>query len=342
MRQIHKLLLFLLACGAVASCGGSGEQMRLTGSGASFPYPIYSTWFKTYSRAADGVIIDYQAKGSGAGIRDFINRTVDFAGSDAAMTDEEMAEVDGGVVLLPITAGEIVVAYNLPDIATPLRLPRAVYPDIFLARITRWDDPAIAAANPGINLPDLPITVVRRADSSGTTYVFSKHLAAISASWRDGPGVGKTVVWADTDKIVAAPKNDGVTATIKQTPGAIGYIEHGYAKFADVPMAALENRQGVFVVPGSGGGRAALQSAELPDDMRVWVTDPDTADAYPIVTYTWLLVRREHGDSGKAQALVDLLEYCLTEGQQIAEDMGYVPLPAHVVARARAALAAIR
>ncbi len=338
----YRNFLFLLACCAVVSCGGSGEQVRLTGSGASFPYPIYSTWFKQYSRASDGVIIDYQAKGSGAGIRDFINRTVDFAGSDAAMTDEEIAEVDGGVILLPITAGEIVVAYNLPGVSASLRLPRTVYPDIFLARITRWDDPAIAAANPGIDLPDLPITVVRRADSSGTTYVFSKHLGAISEAWLDGPGVGKTVAWPDTDKIVAAPKNDGVTATIMQTPGAIGYIEHGYAKFADVPMAELENREGAFVAPGSGGGRAALQSAEIPKDMRVWVTDPPTADAYPIVTYTWLLVRREHDDSGKAQALVDLLEYCLTEGQQIAEDMGYVPLPAHVVDRARAALTAIQ
>lgn len=326
---------------AFAGCGNSGDSLRLTGSGASFPYPIYSTWFKAYSRASDNVIIDYQAKGSGAGIRDFINRTVDFAGSDAAMTDAEIAEVDGGVIMLPITAGKIVIAYNLPGVTEPLRLPRDVYPAIFEGRITRWDHPAIAAANPGLGLPDLEVTVVRRADSSGTTYAFTNHLAAISASWRQGAGVGKTVVWPDSDKFVAAPKNDGVTATILQTPGAIGYIEYGYAKFGKVPAAMLENAAGAYVAPGPDSGRAALAGSHLPGDMRIWITDPPDSAAYPIVTYTWLLVRRTYDDAAKASALADLLEYCLGDGQRVAGELGYIPLPEDVAARARTAVASI-
>jgi len=321
----------LLCCVLLLTACEKG--IRLTGSGASFPYPIYSTWFKDFSRQHDGIIIDYQAKGSGAGIRDFINGTVDFAGSDAAMTDAEIAEVDAGVVLLPITAGQIVIAYNLPGLDAPLRLSRDVYPQIFLQTITHWNDPAIGAANPGVALPDLPITVVRRADSSGTTYAFTNHLKAVSGAWAGGPGVGKTVVWPSTDKIVAAPKNDGVTATIQQTPGAVGYIELGYARFADVPMAALENRDGRFVMPGMLSGQAALASAELPDDMRVWIPDPAGPEAYPIVTYSWLLLRRRYEDPVKAGVLRDLVEYVLTDGQTVADRMGYIPLPDPVVAR---------
>ena len=173
--------------------------------------------------------MDYQGKGSGAGIKDFINQTVDFAASDAAMTDEEMAQVKEGVQLLPMTAGTIVLAYNLPGNPKGLKLSREVYPKIFLGQIKKWNDPLIAKDNPNLKLPDLDITVVRRADGSGTTFVFTKHLSAISEDWNKGPGIGTTVKWPDSDKIVAAPKNDGVTATIKQTPGAIGYIEYGYA-----------------------------------------------------------------------------------------------------------------
>jgi phosphate transport system substrate-binding protein len=313
------------------------EVLRLTGSGASFPYPIYSNWFKAYSRATPGVIVDYQAKGSGAGIRDLINGTVDFAASDAAMSDAEIAEMPEGVALLPLTAGAIVVAYNVPGLNVPLKLGRDVYPDIFLGRITRWDDPRLQAENPDARLPDLPITVVRRADSSGTTYAFTKHLAAVSPAWAEGPGIGKTVVWPDSDKIVAAPKNDGVTATIRQTPGAIGYIEYGYARFAKVPMAALENQAGRHVSPSLESGRAALTDARLPDDLRIWLPDPPGEAAYPIVTYSWLLLDRRRLASEHGPALRDLIEYCLTTGQGVADRMGYIPLPEAVVARVRQA-----
>src|SRR5215831_15907921 len=185
----------------------TAQEVKLIGSGASFPFPIYSAWFKDFSKKNNGVTVDYQAKGSGAGIQDFTNRTVDFAGSDAAMTDEEIAKVADGVVLLPVTAGEIVLAYNLPGAPKELKLPRDVYPEIFLGKVTKWNDPKIVAANPSLKLPDLPITVVRRSDSSGTTFVFTKHLSAINEAFAKSVGTGTTVEWPKSEKMVAAPKN---------------------------------------------------------------------------------------------------------------------------------------
>jgi phosphate transport system substrate-binding protein len=311
-------------------------EIRLNGSGASFPFPIYSAWFKDYSASTDGVTVDYQAKGSGAGIQDLINKTVDFAASDAAMTDEEIAKVDGGVVMLPMTAGEIVLSYNLPGDPEELKLPRDVYPDIFLGNITNWSDPRIAEANPDIELPDMPITVVRRSDSSGTTYVFTQHLSAISEEWKNGPGTGKTVQWPQSDKFVAAPKNDGITATIKQTPGAIGYIEYGYAKLTGAKTAMLENKTGNFVAPGGESGKAALATAEMPENLRVWITDPEGEEAYPIATFTWMLFYKDQDDE-KAKALRDMVEYGITDGQEVADQMGYIPLPDEVTEKIRTA-----
>jgi phosphate transport system substrate-binding protein len=330
-----------LALLAFASQDARAQEQRLIGSGASFPFPIYSTWFKQFSKDTKGVIVDYQAKGSGAGIQDFINRTVDFAGSDAAMTDDEIAKVDGGVVLIPITAGEIVVAYNLPGNPAGLKLPRDVYPEIFLGKVTRWNDPRIAAANPDVKLPDLPITVVRRSDSSGTTFVFTKHLSAINPEFAKQIGSGTTVEWPKSDKIVGAPKNDGVTATIKQTPGAIGYIEYGYAKLTKTPTASLQNKSGNYVEPSAMSGVATLAAAKLGVDLRGWIEDPEGADAYPIATFTWLLFYKDQDDK-KAEVLRQLVEYCATKGQAIADSMGYIPLPASVVEKIKVAATAIK
>ena len=312
------------------------EKLRITGSGASFPFPLYSAWFKSFSKTQKNANIDYQAKGSGAGVLDFINRTVDFAASDAAMKPEEIAKVKGGAVLLPMTAGKIVIAYNLPGNPKELKLPRDVYPDIFLGKITKWNDPRIQSANPDLKLPDLPITVVRRADSSGTTYVFTNHLSAISPDWKNGPGAGTTVNWPSSDKIVAAPKNDGVTATIKQTPGAIGYIEYAYAMGAKVPMADLQNKAGKFVRPTTESGKAALASAQLPEDLIAWVLDPEGDESYPIATFTWMLFYKENTNPKKAEVLRKMVEYGLTEGQKISAKMGYIPLPENVVTAVRA------
>jgi phosphate transport system substrate-binding protein len=327
---------------ALIFAGSVSAEIKLIGSGASFPAPIYAKWFKDFSKANEGIRVDYQSKGSGAGIRDFISETVDFAASDAAMNDKEIGEVKQGVVLLPVTAGEVVLTYNLRGI-TNLKLPRDVYPEIFMGKVTRWNDPRIVAANPGVKLPDRDITVVVRSDSSGTSYVFSGHLATISDEFKTTVGQAKSPNWPKLGKIVKAPKNDGVTATVKQTPGAIGYIEYGFAKLTKAPAVSLENKSGKFISPGSESGKAALASAVFPEnnlpgsdvpDLRVWVSDPAGADAYPIATFTWLLLYKEQDDQ-KAKVMRELIEYILTTGQESADAMGYIPLPANVVAEVR-------
>lgn len=248
----------------------------------------------------------------------------------------------GGVQLLPMTAGEIVLGYNLPGNPKGLKLPRDVYVGIFLGKITKWSDPKLKAANPGMSLPDTDITVVRRADASGTTFVFTQHLSAISEEWKKGPGAGTTVNWPKSDKFVASPKNDGVTATIKQTPGSIGYIEYAFAKFSKIEMALLQNKAGQYVAPGGPGGPDALASVKLPDDLRAWITDPEGAKSYPIATYTWMLFYKDNKDPKKAAALREMVDYCVSEGQKMSEQMGYIPLPASVVAAVRKASSSIQ
>jgi len=330
---------------ALAVATAASAETRLIGSGASFPFPLYSAWFQTYSQATDGVRIDYQAKGSGAGIQDLINGVTDFGASDAAMSDDEIAELEKargtGVVMLPMTAGEIVLAYNVPGV-DELYLPRDVYPAIFAGEITNWSDPAIAEANPDAEMPDMDITVVARSDSSGTTFVFTKHLSAIDETFASEVGEGKTVSWPSLPTFIKAPKNDGITATVAQTPGAIGYIEYGYAKLTETPTAILENASGDFVPAGDEAGMAALASTDFSgDDLRVWVSDPDTPGAYPIATFTWMLFYEDQ-DEAKAEALRDFVEWAVTDGQAMASDLGYIPLPDNVVERVREASADIQ
>jgi phosphate transport system substrate-binding protein len=275
---------------------------------------------------------------------------VDFAASDAAMSDEEMAKVKQGVVLLPMTAGEIVLIYNLKGV-DELKLPRDVYPAIFAGEITQWNDPKIAAANPGVDLPDRPITVVTRSDSSGTSYVFTGHLATISDTFKDKVGQSKSPEWPKSGKFVAAPKNDGVTAQVQQNQGAIGYVEYGYAKLTGwKQVAKLENKAGSFVAAGPESGAAALAAAEFPEgtlpgsdvpNLIAWVWDPAGADSYPIATFTWMLFYKDQDDA-KAEALRKLVEYGVKEGQKIADQMGYIPLPENVQAKVLSAAESIR
>ena len=306
------------------------QDVGLVGAGASFPAPIYQRWFQDLNGKYPNLQVNYQSVGSGAGVEQFTAGTVDFGASDTAMKDEEIAAVGddkGGVLLLPMTAGSIVLAYNLPEVQGELKLPREVYTDILLGKITKWNDPKIAAGNEGVQLPDQNITVVHRSDGSGTTSVFTEHLSAISPEWKDKVGAGKTVQWP---KGVGAKGNEGVTAQIQQTQGAIGYVEYGYAKNNNLKFASLQNKAGQFVAPSDESASKTLEKVELPENLRAFITDPEGEEAYPIVTYTWLLVHKKYDDPEKAKAIEAMVEYGLTEGQQVSGELGYVPLPKNV------------
>jgi len=325
-----------LLIATVSNFNADAQNVRITGSGASFPFPLYSVWFQEFGRLNRGIRIDYQSVGSGAGVQALINRTVDFAASDSAMSDEQIAQVKGGVLILPMTAGTIVFAYNLRGV-TELKLPREIYPLIFTGAVSRWNDPRIVAANPGVKIPDLGITVVRRSDSSGTTYVFTRHLSAISPDFKSQMGVGTTVQWPSLPNFVGAPRNDGVTATVMQTPGAIGYVEYGFAKMGNLPMALVQNKDGKFVAADAKTGAAALASADLSGkDLRIWVEDPPGADAYPISTFTWMLFFRNLERPAVTAGLRKMVEWAITDGQKMSEKLGYVPLPDVVIKRVQA------
>jgi phosphate transport system substrate-binding protein len=236
-----------------------------------------------------------------------------------------------------MTAGSIVLAYNL-DGVTGLKLSRKAYAGIFLGQVTKWNDPAIAAANPGVKLPDAPINVVVRADSSGTTFVFTKHLSTISADFAKSPGTNKMPSWPVGTK---SKGNEGVTASLKTTPGSIGYIEYGYAHSQGLSMAVLENKAGAFVAATPQSGQAALAAAQLPEDLIVWAPDPEGQESYPIVTYTWLILYKQYADKKKLEILQDLVKYAVTDGQKDSEALGYIPLPAAVADKVKAAVQSV-
>ncbi len=319
----------------------AAADTKLIGSGASFPYQIYSLWFMLNNQANKDIEVDYTAKGSGSGIKDFQNHVVDFAASDAAMNDQEIEKVQEGVQLLPMTAGEVVLAYNLKGIKK-LKLSREVYPQIFLGKIKKWNDPAITKVNPGVKLPDLDITVVSRGDSSGTNFVFTKHLSTISEEFKNGPGYGKKVNWPAAVKLEKVSLNLGVSAAINAIPGAIGYIDYGFAILANHEMASLQNKEGKFIAPGLEGGQAALASGAIPENMIVWLSDPAGDQSYPITTYTWMMFYKKYSDPQKAEALRRMVIFCLDKGQKISDRFGYIPLPANVVNVVRAAVANIK
>jgi phosphate transport system substrate-binding protein len=335
-RLSRAILMMAIATGAISCGGDSGSKSRfvkLQGAGASFPAPLYLKWFKTYSAAHPNVQVDYQSVGSGSGVKSFMDRTVDFAASDAAMKPDDMAKVEGGVQLLPMTAGSIVLAYNLKDVPG-LKLTREAYAGIFNGRVSKWNDPLIAKANPEAKLPATPINVIVRADSSGTSFVFSKHLSTISKEFESAVGVNNMPNWPVGTK---SKGNEGITASILTTPGSIGYIEYGYAHSQNLSMATLQNKAGRFVAPTAASGAAALAAAQLPADMIVWVSDPEDSDAYPIVTFTWMILYKKYDDKSKLEALKDLLNYSLTDGQKDSESLGYIPLPDAVVTKVKAA-----
>ncbi|MGB3135678.1 MAG: phosphate ABC transporter substrate-binding protein PstS [Nodosilinea sp.] len=340
-------VLFLTA--GVVACGGTtttddttaegdvvdgeeialGENVALTGAGASFPAPLYQNWFISLNQEVPELQVNYQSVGSGAGVEQFSAETVDFGASDVAMKDEEIDGVARGTIMLPMTAGSIVFAYNLDGVDN-LQLSREAYSGIATGEITSWNDPAIVADNPDIELPDTPITFVHRSDGSGTTAVFTKNMVAISPEFESAIGEGKSVEWPKTGKFIGAKGNEGITAQIQQTDGAIGYVEYGYAKQNDIPFASIENKAGEFVTPSDESAASTLANVELPDNLRAFVVDDDGADSYPFVTYTWMMVYEEYDDPAKAKAIEIMVEYGLNQGQEVASELGYVPLPKNV------------
>jgi phosphate transport system substrate-binding protein len=333
------LRTFTICCiaASLVGCGSKGgsDTVKLQGAGASFPALLYGQWFKDFKEAKPHITVDYQSTGSGAGVKAVTDGTVDFGASDAAMTQEEMDSVPRGVLLLPLTAGKVVLTYNLEGVPE-LKLSREAYTGIFLGKITKWNDPAIAKHNPGANLPDKTINVIVRQDSSGTSYVFTKHLSTINAEFAQSPGTNKAPNWPVGIK---SKGSEGVTASVKTTPGSIGYVEYGYAKNTGMPMATLENKEGVFVAPTTRSGQAALATAVFPENLIAWVPDPSGKDSYPIVTFTWLICYKKYDDAKKMEAIKELVNYCLGKGQATSEALGYIPLPASTIEKVNAAMA---
>jgi len=327
MRSVsrHMSLAFFLA--SLCSPLTASEVVQLTGAGASFPAPLYQRWFRDYYLANKNVRVDYQALGSGGGVANFIGNRLDFAGSDLPLADERAAKVQGGFIQVPMTAGAVVMTYNLPGI-DGLKLSREAVTGIFLGRVKRWNDPLIVAANDGVDLPDLPITLVARADSSGTTFVTTRHLSAVDKQFAKAIGDTMTPVWPKSLKecgaLIRGHGNGGVAAYVQAIPGSIGYVQYSYAHVTNMQMASLQNQSGEFIAPTSKSFKAAVESFKAELDPREGA-DPTSPEAYPILTLSWLLLRKDYDDE-KAEALKKVLRYCLTKGQEIAAPLGYIPL----------------
>jgi phosphate transport system substrate-binding protein len=315
----------------------SSSKVRLEGAGATFPALLYKKWIAVYSAQNPDVVIDYKDVGSGEGVRRFLDRGVDFGASDGALTEEQMATVAGGARLVPVTAGMVVLAYNIRGLGGELKLSRDVYPDIFLGRISKWNDPRIHALNPTLNLPNRSIVVAARQDGSGTTFAMSNHLSTINEDWRRGPGTGYIVDWGQA---MRARGNEGVAARIKHGDGAIGYVEYAFALRLGLPMARLQNKAGRYVAPSDRTGEAALASnvRQMPDNLLLFLADPDGEESYPIVSFSWLLLYQHARDQHKSAALKQFIRWGLSDGQSLSAKLGYVPLPPDVAALSRAAL----
>jgi phosphate transport system substrate-binding protein len=335
------LLLLAAAAPAVGQTGASGKVL-LQGAGATFPAPLYKKWIGVFTAQNPDVAVAYQEVGSGEGIQRFIAHTVDFGASDGAMTDEQMARVPNGARLIPATAGMVVMAYNLPGLGGSLKLSRDVYPDIFLRKIAKWSDPRIRAINPGLALPNRSIVIAARQDRSGTTFALANHLGAVSPEWQRGPGVGYTIDWSG--RAMLARGNEGVAALVKASEGAIGYVEYGFAERLRLPMATIQNKSGRYVAPSEKSGQAAFASnvSQMPDNLRLYLPDPEGEDSYPIVSLTWLLLYERYPDKQKSAALKRFVTWGLSQGQSYGPDLGYIALPPDVTRQSRAALERIQ
>jgi len=325
-----------------STASSSGQSVDLTGAGATFPYPLYSKWFSEYAKLT-GVRINYQSIGSGGGIRQLSEETVDFGASDSPMSDAELAKAKGGPILhIPTVLGAVVITYNLPGVKAPINLTPQVIADVFSGRIKKWNDARIATLNPGVSLPGSDILVVHRSDGSGTTYIFTDYLSKAVPAWNTSVGKAKEVKWPTG---LGAKGNEGVAGQVKQTPGAIGYVELAYAKQNKLPIAALKNQAGKFIVASVPAVTAAAAGVAktLPSntDYRISIVDAPGHDSYPISSFTWILAYQHEKDPVKAKKLVDFLNWALTEGQTEAPPLDYAPLPAEMATSVQARLKTI-
>ncbi|GGM14747.1 phosphate ABC transporter substrate-binding protein PstS [Deinococcus aerophilus] len=323
---------FLLGLTLVAT---TASAQSLTGAGASFPYPLYSKMFAEYKKDT-GTSVNYQSVGSGSGQKQIIERTVDFAGSDNPMSNEALGSAPAKLLHIPTAIGAVVPAYNLPGVSAPLKFSGKVLADIYLGKIRLWNDKAIAALNPGVTIPPLPITVARRSDGSGTTYVFSDYLSKVSSEWKSKVGVGNSLDWPVG---TGAKGNDGVAGVVKSTPGALGYVELVYAKQNKLPFGAVQNRAGKFVLADNGPASKAAEGVVIPADTRVSITNSANADAYPIASFTYVIFYQDQKYGGRTEAqareLKKLLSWMTTTGQQYNEPLDYAKLPANAANKAK-------
>ena len=338
-------ILSAVLCAAVvaAACGGGGSgpvrppsdaspsgNTQINGAGATFPYPIYSKWFSEYNKLHSNVQINYQSIGSGGGIRQLTERTVFFGASDQPMSDEMLAKAPGPILHIPTVLGAVVPVYNLAGVTTQVKFTGPVLADIFLGKIKKWNDPAIAKLNAGVSLPSSDITVAHRSDGSGTTFVFADYLSKVSSEWKEKVGANSSLNWPVG---VGGKGNEGVAGLVTQTPGSIGYVELVYALQSKISYGAVQNQSGEFIVPDVTSVTAAAAGAmpTMPKDFRVSITNSPGKGAYPISSFTWILLYEDPQDKNQARIMNDFMKWALNEGQGMAATLGYARLPEQLV-----------
>ena len=341
--SVSKIVVWLSAIVlllATVACNNNGGSVTLQGAGASFPSPLYQKWLSEYGKLHANVKIDYQSIGSGGGIKQLKEQTVDFGASDAPMTDADLKSAPGEILHVPTVLGAVVITYNLAGMKQPLRFSPEALADIFLGKIKKWNDPKIAADNPGVTLPTSDITVIHRSDSSGTSAVFTDYLSKVSPEWKEKVGAGVSPSWPIG---IGGKGNEGVTGQVKNTPNTIGYVELAYAVKNNLPVAHVKNAGGSFIEPSIDAvtAAAAASAGNMPDDLRVSITNAAGAQAYPISSYTYILVYKDQKDAGKGKALVDFLWWGIHDGEGFAKELQYAPLPADIVKKAEAKIKSV-
>jgi len=334
---------FILAAAALLAVGATAGAQDLTGAGSSFAYPIYSKWASAYA-AKTGVKVNYQSVGSGAGIRQLSEMTVDFGATDGPMTDKQMADAKGGPILhIPTVIGAVAISYNLPSVKQPLKMDGALIADIYLGKVTKWNDARIAALNSGVSLPNLPIVVVHRSDGSGTTYIVTDYLSNVSTEWAQGPGKSTSVEWPVG---LGAKGTEGVAGQIKQIQGAVGYVELAYATQNHLAFALLKNKDGKYVAPSLAGATfaAAGTAAALPKntDFRISIVNAPGAQSYPISSFTWIVLYKNQQNAAKGKKLVDFIRWSLMNGEGMAKSLEYASMPKNMTAMVLARLKEVK